>query len=93
MPEFKKIDISEAVKDELTEIDVEFEAYCSQCGNGICHNINVDKRYRGLSYKSCHTINIDLCDKCKSSYEKEISELEKRVSYLEEQLDAAKNFV
>jgi hypothetical protein len=41
------------------EITVEFSAYCSTCGAGICRNVSVEKDRHGNP-----TITVEPCEKC-----------------------------
>ena len=75
----------------IVELDVDFEAYCAECGNGICHNVETAKTKR----RGMDCIQVTPCETClknaiederydvEKEYEQKISELEDRIAELE----------
>jgi hypothetical protein len=62
-----------------TEVEIDFEVFCGNCGKGICNKADTRKSHR----RWANQITVEPCD-CMTE---RIKELEHEVEYLTEQLN------
>jgi len=72
------------------EVDVEFEAFCAECGEGICHLVE--------STHSGENIRITPCDNCLENartegYDEAEAEKDSEIDDLNEEIDDLKNTI
>lgn len=69
-----------------TEIEVDFEVFCGECGAGLCSESTTDQR-RISGY---HSLTVNPCPKCMARKDREIEGLSLKIEALEDELSNAK---
>jgi septal ring factor EnvC (AmiA/AmiB activator) len=60
--------------------EIEFEAFCDDCGTGICNNVRISHK------RNMPQAMISHCDKCYGKLENEIKENEDLISNLRDEI-------
>jgi len=68
------------------EIQIEFQVWCANCGNGICGNTEYKRRTTNEFTTFC-----EVCDKEKKELEQERDDLQLEVESLRDRLEALEN--
>ena len=66
-----------------TEVEIEFEAYCASCGDGICRNVETRKS----RHREYPQITIEPCKKCiQSAVDEKADEMQELIDALNAQI-------
>ena len=59
-------------------IDIEFEVFCRDCGEGLCRTSDTETK------RGHHNLYVSVCPKCKAKLENEIEDLKAQIKEFEE---------